>query len=65
MLVTGAKRPDNIDNLLVKMALKGLSGGAINGMSIHQAKLAQRKFSEKMYMKNMKAQIGDYYKSKQ
>jgi|GEM_PF-3685401 len=34
-------------------------------MTIHRAKLTHRKFTEKMYMNNIKAQISEHYKSKQ
>ncbi len=65
MLVTGAKRPDNIDNLVVEIGSKR-SFRRGDKRDVHPSSEAcAAKIFREMYMKNMKAQIGDYYKSKQ
>ncbi|MGG3504898.1 hypothetical protein ABES58_05370 [Paenibacillus lautus] len=65
MLVTGAKRADEIQNILLKLAVGGISRGLANGLTVHNAKLTQRKITDKLYMKNIRAQISEHYKSKQ
>ncbi|MNP09190.1 hypothetical protein D3C76_1012830 [compost metagenome] len=65
MLVTGAKKPGNIQDLLLKIALKGISRGAIDGGSMQTLKLSKRRLADKLYMTNITAKVGDHYKSKQ
>lgn len=65
MLVTGAKRADEINNFLLKLMVTGLSGGAVDGLTVHRTKLAQRKISNTLYLKNIRSEISDHYKNKQ
>lgn len=65
MLVTGAKRADEINNLLLKLMVGGLTGGTVNGLTVHRAKLAQRKVSNTLYLKNIRSEISDHYKNQQ
>ncbi|KQO06237.1 hypothetical protein [Paenibacillus sp. Leaf72] len=65
MLVTGAKKPDEIEQLLTKLVMRGLLGLPVVGVSVHALKLSKKKLSNKLYMKDIQSAISDHYKNQQ